>query len=47
MEFKFEPKIFLSGQKLAAVTKGIPSLDMAHEKTLFTPSLVDVGTIFL
>ena len=39
-EFKFEPEIFLSGQKLAAVTKGIQSPRHGARKSLFNPSLV-------
>jgi hypothetical protein len=37
---KFEPEIFLSGQKLAAVTKGIQSPGYGARKALFNPSLV-------
>ena len=39
-ELKFEPEIFLSGQKLAAVTKGIQSPGHGARKSLFNPSLV-------
>jgi hypothetical protein len=43
-EFKLEPEIFLSGQELAGVTKGIQSLynplDMAQKKPLLNTSLV-------
>ena len=39
-ELKFEPEIFLSGQKLAAVTKGIQSPRHGARKSLFNPSLV-------
>ena len=40
-EFKFEPKIFLSGQKLAAVAKGIQSPGHGEIKSSLTPSLAD------
>ena len=41
-ELKFELEIFLSGQKLAAVTKGIQNPLPGHgaRKSLFNPSLV-------